>query len=129
MRRAALIALFFAGSGLAAAAEPISLTGEALLTTVSGKTVLIDTPVGAVPVIFNADGTLAGHSKEVARYAAGVEHDTGKWWVSGDRLRLCQKWRSWLEGKLYCYTLRQEGPLLHWSRSDGEKGLARIAAQ
>ena len=127
LRRAVLFPSVLLCTTLAALGEPRALVGEELVTLISGKTVLIDTPVGAVPVVFNADGTLAGQSKEVARYV-GVEQDTGKWWVSGDRQRLCQKWRSWLDGKLHCYTLHQEGAVLHWSRSDGEKGLARIAA-
>lgn len=112
---------------LVAAAEPRALTGDELMATVADKKVVIDTPVGPVPIEFHADGTLVGHSKEVARYV-GVEHDTGKWWVSGDKLRVCQKWRVWLEGKLHCYSLGIDGAVVHWSRSDGEKGLARIAA-
>lgn len=116
----------FIGSAIASA-EPRPLTGDDLMAAIAGRTVVIETPVGMVPVLFKADGSMEGHSKEVARYV-GVEHDTGTWWVSKDRLRMCQKWRSWMDGKLHCFTLRQEGAVLYWSRGDGETGLARIAA-
>lgn len=109
-------------------ADPRPLTGDELMATFSGRTVLIETPVGVVPVVFRPDGSMEGRSKDVARYV-GVEQDTGTWWVSKDRQRMCQKWRTWMEGKLHCFTLRQDGAVLHWARGDGETGLAHIAAQ
>lgn len=121
----AMPACLAAGSGILAA-EPRPLSGDELTAAISGNTLLIETRIGMVPVLFKADGGMEGQSKEVARYV-GVERDTGTWWVSKDRQRLCQKWRSWMEGKLHCFTLRQEGAVLHWARGDGETGLARIA--
>lgn len=123
---AAALPVVLIGSGLAVA-EPRPITGDELTAAFAGRTVVIETPVGMVPVLFKADGSMEGRSKEVARYV-GVEHDTGTWWVSKDRQRMCQKWRSWMDGKLHCFTLRQEGAVLYWLRGDGEKGLARIAA-
>lgn len=110
------------------AADPRPLAGDELTAAISGRTVWIETPVGVVPIVFHADGSMEGRSKDVARYV-GVEHDTGTWWVSKDGQRMCQKWRTWMEGKLHCFTLRRDGAVLHWARGDGETGLAHIAAQ
>jgi len=39
---------------------------------------------------------------------------------------LYQRWQTWLSGKTYCFTLRQQGRTVHWVRNDGMSGKAII---
>jgi hypothetical protein len=57
----------------------------------------------------------------------GSDRDRGRWWVAAGKL--CQRWSTWLGGKSYCFKLRQDGPTVHWTRSDGLSGTATIARQ
>ena len=47
----------FAGGTLA---EPSKLAGEALRQAVSGRTVLIATAIGALPIRYKSNGTMTG---------------------------------------------------------------------
>ena len=121
---------FCASAGLlamlpvAVLANDAVLSGASLQEAVSGKTVLLETPVGALPINYRPDGTMSGASKLLAQYT-GSERDSGTWWVSRDKL--CQRWTQWLDGKPYCFTLRKEGRTVHWTRNDGQSGGATIA--
>ncbi|HXF53571.1 MAG TPA: hypothetical protein VNK52_05550 [Hyphomicrobiaceae bacterium] len=107
-----------------ALAENGPLSGESLRAAVAGKTVYLATPVGALPISYRPNGTMLGRSGRLAMYV-GSELDYGTWWIARDRL--CQRWDTWLEGKAYCYTMRREGDVVHWSRNDGRTGTATIA--
>ena len=48
-----------AGSTLA---EPSKLTGEALRQAVSGRTVLIATAIGSLPIRYKSNGTMTGQA-------------------------------------------------------------------
>ena len=100
------------------------LTGEALRSAVVDKTVFVDTPIGAVPISFKGDGSMSGRSRALAAYAMATT-DRGRWWIAGNRL--CKRWDTWFEKSTHCYAMRREGQTLHWSRSDGHVGTARLS--
>jgi hypothetical protein len=99
------------------------LQGDTLKKAVSGKTVRLATPLGTLPIQFRMDGSMSGTAGELAAYT-GSAQDSGRWWVNSEKL--CQRWRNWLNGQTYCFTLRQEGRLVHWVRNDGLSGKATI---
>jgi hypothetical protein len=106
-----------------AAAEE-ALDGSALRKAVSGKTVHLATPMGGLPIRYQTDGTMSGSAGTLAAYTGSLT-DRGRWWVVADKL--CQRWNSWLGGKSHCFTLRQQGGTVHWTRDDGLSGVATIA--
>lgn len=110
----------FAGTAIA----ETTLDGEALKSAVSGKTVRLETAVGAIPISFRADGTMTGRSADMANYL-GRSFDTGTWWIADNQL--CQKWKMWMDAKSYCFTLRQAGQKVHWTRDDGLKGVIVVS--
>ena len=116
-----LALVLLAGAGVA---EPMPLSGEALRTTLTGKTVVLNTPVGGIPIDYRDNGTMVGRAKDLSMYV-GAERDTGRWWIKSDQV--CQKWDIWLGARAYCFTLRVVGRTVHWTRNDGEAGTARLA--
>jgi hypothetical protein len=99
------------------------LQGDALKKAVAGKTVHLATPLGTLPIRFRMNGTMSGSAGEMAAYT-GSAADSGRWWVSSEKL--CQRWQTWLDGKIYCFSLRQDGRIVHWVRNDGLSGKATI---
>jgi hypothetical protein len=99
------------------------LQGDTLKKAVSGKTVHLATPLGTLPIRFRMNGTMSGTAGDLAAYT-GSAADSGRWWVSSEKL--CQRWHTWLERKIYCFSLRQEGKIVHWVRNDGLSGKATI---
>jgi hypothetical protein len=112
--------------GLAAIAlpEPSKLTGEALRQAVSGKTILLETPIGPFPIRYRRDGTMTGQAPGFVA-SLGTEKDRGQWWVADGRL--CQPWHRWLDAKQYCFKLLRVGAA-DWLRDDGLSGTATIRA-
>ena len=108
-----------------ALAETASLAGERLRAAVAGKTVHFETPVGAVPITYKANGTMVGRSNSVLAPFIGAERDHGRWWIANDKL--CQRWAIWNEAKPHCYTLRRQGLIVHWARDDGKRGTATLS--
>lgn len=100
------------------------LQGSTLQKAVAGKTVHLATPLGSLPIKFRIDGSMSGRAGDLASYT-GSAQDSGRWWVSAEKL--CQRWQTWLDGKTYCFTLRQQGKTVHWVRNDGMSGRAIIA--
>ena len=125
--RIAIVAVATAALGIGSACADDNankqLQGETLKKAVSGKTVRLATPLGTLPIQFRMDGTMSGTAGELAAYT-GSAADNGRWWVSSEKL--CQRWRTWLNGQTHCFTLRQEGRLVHWVRNDGLSGKATI---
>ena len=115
------IALTVASVGHANAAE--ALAGAVLQQTVAGKTIHLSTPFGALPISYRSDGSISGVAGKLAQYT-GSPTDSGTWWISGDKL--CQKWNTWLNAKSYCFSLRQDGRNVEWTRNDGVSGSATI---
>lgn len=110
-------------SGAALAEGP--LNGDAMRRVLSGKTVMLNTPVGTIPITYRENGTMSGRAKDMQLYV-GSERDTGTWWVSANQV--CQKWDTWLNGRAHCFTLRIEGQKVHWRSTDGRTGTATIAS-
>lgn len=108
-----------------AAAEPSVLSGDTLKAAVTGAVLEVETPLGVkVPIRYFEDGRVAGEARGLAYYL-GAETDTGKWWVSSDRL--CHKWSKWFDGVLQCIRISRQGSRIFWRRDDGETGTAVIS--
>jgi len=124
-QRLLLLLVIQSGLAVSALAEPSKLTGEALRQAVSGRTVLIATPIGSFPIRYWSNGTMTGQAPAfVASLGAG--RDRGQWWIADDRL--CQRWYRWLDAKQYCFKLQRVGATVHWLRDDGLSGTATIRA-
>ena len=118
------VALTAMGTNCAFADDRSSkLQGDTLKKAVSGKTVHLATPLGTLPIRFRMNGTMSGTAGDLAAYT-GSAADSGRWWVSSEKL--CQRWQTWLDRKIYCFSLRQEGSVVHWVRNDGLSGKATI---
>lgn len=122
-------ALFAAAAIVAVATPALSaekLSGDDLKEAISGKQVYLATPFGGeFPLNYQTDGEVNGSGKAVGLGKFMQPTDSGKWWVDGDRL--CQKWKTWYDGKQFCFTVQSTGPKqIAWVRDDGMKGTARI---
>jgi hypothetical protein len=106
-----------------ASGEPQGLAGDNLRQMVTGKTVVIDTPMGSIPISYRDNGTMTGRAQGMTGYALNPR-DSGRWWIKSDQL--CQKWQSWLDGRTYCITVRKIGSTVHWRATDGRTGTAMI---
>jgi hypothetical protein len=130
MRKTLLItALLMLAGSAHASDERVLLTGKDLRNALSGKTIYIQTAIGAeIPIRYRVNGTMEGVSSTHLAALAGeqVNVDTGRWWVR--RAELCQQWRKWSNGRAHCYKLRTSGKTVHWSRDDGESGTARLGS-
>ncbi len=129
MRKTVLstVAVLLCAGQAFAASEHAVLSGQELRGAVAGRTVYIQTPIGEeIAIRYRPNGTMAGSSSIQLAMLAGesVNRDRGRWWVQNSRL--CQKWRSWSEGRALCYRLRVRGNTVRWSRSDGKAGTARL---
>ena len=124
--RLLLLVVIQFGLAAIALAEPSKLTGEALRQAVSGRTVLLETPIGSFPIRYRRDGTMTGQAPAFVA-SLGTEKDRGQWWVADDCL--CQRWYRWLDAKQYCFKLQRiGGATVHWLRDDGVSGTATIRA-
>ena len=123
VRIAAVVALAVTG-GVAAKASDSPMDNGTLHKAIAGKIVHLATPLGALPINYRGDGTMWGRAGTLAVYT-GSDRDRGRWWIAADKL--CQRWNKWLGGKSYCFTLRQDGGVVHWTRSDGLQGTATFA--
>ncbi|MEJ1936565.1 hypothetical protein WDZ92_40755 [Nostoc sp. NIES-2111] len=103
------------------------LSGEDLRDAVSGKRVYLAVPLGGeFPLYYQSNGRVDGSGEAVGLGRFLKPSDSGRWWVQGDRL--CQKWQTWYEGKVFCFTVSRSSPgKIDWVRDDGMKGTARIA--
>jgi hypothetical protein len=100
------------------------LSGDTLRETVAGKTMVVDTPVGGLPIRYQTNGTMSGQSKAIAQFT-GTARDNGTWWVASNKL--CQRWDNWLDGKQVCMTIRKDGQAtLQWESNDGRSGTATV---
>jgi hypothetical protein len=105
---------------------PGKMTGDELREIVADTTLHLKTEGTVVRIVYRPDSTMGGRLASLA--AALVTNtpatDRGTWWIVQDRL--CQRWNRWLNGESYCYTFTHEGRTVHWVRSDGRTGTARI---
>lgn len=103
------------------------LSGDQLKQTVADKEVYLATPLGGeFPLNYRSSGVVDGSGKAVGLGKFMQPTDSGVWWVNGENL--CQKWKSWYDGKPFCFTVDKLGPgKISWTRDDGLKGTARIS--
>ena len=107
--------------------DPVAAQEQAIRDLISGRKVLLKTRIGAViPILFNGDGTMRGHAGSLG-FFLGANQDSGTWWTA--KGRLCQRWKTWLDGEAHCIRLRQRGGLIHWQADDGEQGTAQVVAR
>jgi len=108
-------------------AEANALAGDRLSETIGGHTVVMQTMGASLPVAYRANGTMSGRMQSYVAAMAGEStlNDSGKWWIKG--AMLCQRWRHWLDGNTYCFSLKQSGSTIHWTSTSGHRGTARIS--
>lgn len=118
------VASILAGTASAFASE--TLQGDELKQAVSGKQIYLATPLGGeFPLNYRSNGQVDGSGKAVGLGKFMQPTDSGTWWVAGDKL--CQKWKTWYDGKQFCFTVQSTGPSkIVWVRDDGMKGTARV---
>jgi hypothetical protein len=103
-----------------------ALSGSSLDRAVSGRRIFLATPLGGeFPLNYYADGRVDGQGEAAGLGRFVRPTDTGRWWVAGPKL--CQKWTTWYDGKVFCFTLSKiSDTKLSWRRDDGLEGLARV---
>lgn len=128
----AMAATLLAGAGAAGATGTQSdgtrpLAGDELRRAVAGKRVYLSVPFGGeFPLFYRPDGRVDGSGEAVGLGRFLKPSDSGRWWVDGQKL--CQKWQTWYDGRVFCFTVTPRGPdRIAWVRDDGEKGVARLA--
>ena len=125
MKRRSFPLLFAAAPFTLAHAGEEALTGAALQTAVSGRTVYINTPMGEVPIRYSKNGSVSGHTELAVLNGESTTRDHGRWWVSQNKL--CIRWQNWMSGATHCFTMHRVGPwVVRWRREDGKSGLARL---
>jgi hypothetical protein len=124
---AAAVVMTVAGSAVASGLDhrvPGVMNDEALKQALTDKTIHLSTPLGHLPIRFRADGTMSATANPDLASYVGSARDRGRWWIVSNQL--CQRWNSWLDGRLYCFKLRQHGRMVYWMRNDGLTGVATI---
>src|SRR6476620_9857791 len=120
-----LVAACYVSFATSVAAEMSALSGDAIKAAVTGAVVEVDTPLGTkVPIRYSEDGRITGEARGLA-HILGSPSDSGKWWVSRDRL--CHKWTKWFDGVLQCLRISQRGSRIFWRSDDGQTGTAVIS--
>ena len=111
---------------LAVPAAAEKLSGAALQSFISGKRVYLAVPLGGeLPLTYHRGGMVDGSGEAVGLGRYMTPKDSGRWWVSGDRL--CQKWKQWYKGRTFCFTVtKTSANTIRWVRDDGKSGTARL---
>jgi hypothetical protein len=125
MKRKILTLLLAAAPLTFAYAGEEALTGDALQSAVSGRTVYINTPMGEVPIRYAKSGSVHGNTELALLDGESTAVDRGRWWVSDNKL--CVRWQNWLNGATHCFTMHRVGTThVRWRREDGKSGVARL---
>jgi hypothetical protein len=108
------------------AAADVPLQGDAIKRLVSGRQVFLSVPLGGeFPLRYANNGVVAGSGEGVGLGRFMQPKDSGRWWVAENKL--CQQWKSWYDGKTFCFRINQTGPrTITWVRDDGYAGTARV---
>jgi hypothetical protein len=124
IRTAFAVGMIWMVGGGHALAEPLS--GEAIRQLVADKNVYLSTPYGLeFPLRYNSNGTVSGDASGFSMARMLAPKEDGTWWVKGPKL--CQKWKTWYDGKTLCFTVNKTGDsTISWKRDDGLAGTARI---
>ncbi len=104
-----------------------TLKGDDIRREIIGHTIFLAAPVaGEFPLNYRLNGLVDGDGEALGLGHFIQPHDTGHWWISGDRL--CQRFTTWYQGAPMCFDLiRTEPHRVKWVRDNGETGMARIA--
>lgn len=113
-------------TALAGNARAEFLSGEEIRSLVGDRKVYLSTPYGLeFPLIYRSNGKVAGDASGFSMAGMLAPKETGIWWVEGRRL--CQKWPTWYDGRVTCFTVERTGKnTISWTRDDGARGTARI---
>lgn len=118
------IAVLLAASASQAAAE--RYTAKEIREDIVGRRIFLAVPLGGeFPLNYRKGGRVDGSGEALGLGRFAKPNDTGSWWIESDRL--CQKFRSWYDGRSMCFELyRIDDKRLKWIRNDGKSGMARI---
>lgn len=117
-------ALFFAATPLSASAS--NMSGAEIKQLISNKKVLLKTRWGGFPLRYSASKRVTGDGSGLGLARFFAPKETGKWWVSADRL--CQKFPTWYRGRSFCFSVQKTGTnKIRWIREDGYSGTATIS--
>ncbi|WP_104666981.1 hypothetical protein [Ensifer adhaerens] len=94
-----------------------------------GRRIFLAAPLGGeFPLNYRRSGSVDGDGEALGLGRFVKPKDTGKWWIDSDRL--CQRFRSWYDGRPMCFELyRVNEQKLKWIRNDGKTGIARIGPE
>jgi hypothetical protein len=125
-RGALLLAAASACFAASAQGQASDLSGSDVKGMIAGKRVYLAVPAGGeFPLYYRINGEVDGTGEALGLGRYLKPKDSGHWWVAGSRL--CQQWRSWYDGKQFCFTIRSVGAnKIAWQRDDGMSGIARI---
>lgn len=125
VRHLGLVLVSCVAAGTVAFADA-PLDGKSVRELVAGRRIYLSVPLGGeLPLYYRKDGQVDGSGEAAGLGRFLKPSDSGRWWIDGNRL--CQKWRSWYDGRTFCFTLATAGKdKVAWLRDDGEKGVARI---
>jgi hypothetical protein len=118
----ALVALCAVSSS--ANADPVR--GKNLKTLINGKRIYLAVPLGGeFPLYYKKGGKVDGSGEATGLGRTMKPNDSGRWWISD--AKLCQKWQTWYDGKVFCFTIEKTSDTkIAWVRDDGYSGTARI---
>lgn len=116
------ISLATALAGIAPAAAD-TLNGTQLKALLSGRTIYVSAPFGALPISYHPSGTMTARSKAMAALSGGITEDSGTWRIAGNQF--CQRWKIWRSGTEQCFSVMRVGSTLRWASNDGMTGTAR----
>ena len=122
---AGIFSLLLPALPVAPAIASDNVSGPTLKKLVNGKRVYLKSPGGEFPLNYRASGVVDGTGEALGLGRFLQPKDSGRWWVDGQKL--CQKWVSWYDGKVFCFTIQTTGiKTISWKRDDGYAGTARI---
>jgi len=122
-----IIAILLAATSSQAAPERYS--AQDIRDGIVGRRIFLAVPFGGeFPLNYRQGGRVDGSGEALGLGRFAKPNDTGNWWIEADRL--CQKFRSWYDGRPMCFDLyRIDDKRLKWIRNDGKSGTARIGPQ
>ncbi|MDO1581399.1 hypothetical protein [Rhizobium oryzicola] len=109
-----------------AAASEEAYTASDIKMKIVGKRVYLATPMGGeFPLNYRKSGVVDGSGEALGLGRFVKPEDSGRWWISGNRL--CQQFKTWYKGEPMCFELYKTGDnSLKWIRNNGQTGTARI---
>ena len=126
-RTAIVIAALSTATASQAAAERYKaneIEGE-----IVGRQIFLEAPLGGeFPLNYRRSGSVDGDGEALGLGRFVKPKDAGTWWIDSDRL--CQRFRTWYDGRSMCFELyRVDQKRLKRIRDDGKTGIARIGPQ